>query len=459
MTTYIDTVIIGGGQAGLAVSYYLTQQRRPHVVLEQAAQAGDAWRNHRWDSFTLNTPNWQSSLPGLANESRSPDGFLSLDEIVTYFENYVEAFHLPVQYNVHVESVVLQSSGRRYVIGTNVCRFEADNVVVATGLYQKPKFPKFSANFPKTIRQLHSDEYRNPESLPEGAVLVVGSGQSGAQIAEELYQAGRKIYLSVSRAGRVPRRYRGKDANWWHDRIGDYDRTVDQLPSAQEKFASKPMISGKDGGHTLNLHQFVRDGVILLARVQDVKDGKVILAQDLHENLTRADKVEADLVKSVDEFVANNDIEAPEEVLPILHDGFEVEQLSELDLDIAEISAVIWATGYSFDFSMVQLPIFDGDGYPVQKCGITDYPGLYFVGLPWLHNAKSGLLFGVGQDAAHIASAIDREPCPRPQLCFVETDSSTRKQPGVHRKRRPRANDTQRLREVDKRANQKLIPN
>src|SRR5215813_13366849 len=395
MSTHIETVIIGGGQAGLAVSYYLSRRHRPHVVLEQAAQAGNAWRNHRWDSFTLNTPNWQSSLPGLAIENGRPDGFLSREEIVTYFDDYVETFHLPVRYNVHVESVVPRLSGRGYVIDTNTGRLESDNVVVATGLYQKPKFPKISEKFPKEITQLHSDEYHNPQSLPEGAVLVVGSGQSGAQIAEELYQAGRKVYLSVSRAGRVPRRYRGKDANWWHDRIGDYVRTVDQLPSAQEKFASKPMISGKDGGHTLNLHEFVRNGVTLLGRVLDVQAGNVILAQDLHENLARADKFEAEFVKNIDEYVAKNDRKEPEEILPVLRNGFDVEQLSEVDLKAAGINTVIWATGYSFDFSMVQLPVFDDDGYPAQRRGITDCPGLYFVGLPWLHDAKSGLLFGV----------------------------------------------------------------
>jgi putative flavoprotein involved in K+ transport len=257
------------------------------------------------------------------------------------------------------------------------------------------------------IKQIHSDEYHNPQSLPAGAVLVVGSAQSGAQIAEELYQSGRKVYLSVSRAGRVPRRYRGKDANWSHQRMGDYDRTVDQLPSPKAKFESKPMISGTNGGHTLNLHQFARDGVTLLGRIQGMKDGRVALMQDLKENLARADKFEDDFAKAVDEFIAKNGLDAPEEVLPRLRDGYNVEQLSELDLEKANINTVIWATGYSFDFSMVKLPIFDSDGYPIQKRGITDYPGLYFVGLPWLHSAKSGLLFGVAQDAAHIASAIN----------------------------------------------------
>jgi putative flavoprotein involved in K+ transport len=409
MSTHIETVIIGGGQAGFAVSYYLTQQDRPHLVLEQAAQAANAWRNHRWTSFTLNTPNWQSWLPGAEIPGDNPDGFLTRDEIIAYFEKYAERFHLPVRYGVRVESVAQKKSGNGYVVETSIGSFEAHNVVVATGLYQKPKLPAFSGDFPPDIKQIHSDEYRNPESLPGGAVLVVGTGQSGAQIAEELYQSGRKVYMSVSRAGRVPRRYRGKDANWWHDRMGDYERTVDQLPSPQAKFASKPQISGKDGGHTLNLHQFARDGVTLLGRIEGVAAGTVMLTPDLKENLARADKFEADFANKIDEFIAKNGIDAPEEVLPQLRDGYDTEEAGELNLKDANITTVIWATGYSFDFRMVRLPVFDGDGFPIQKRGITDYPGLYFVGLPWLHNAKSGILFGVAQDAAHIASAINAE--------------------------------------------------
>jgi putative flavoprotein involved in K+ transport len=409
MNTYVDTVIIGGGQAGLAVSYYLSRQDRPHIVLEQAAQAGNAWRNHRWDSFTLNTPNWQSSLPGAEAPGSHPDGFLSRAEIVAYFESYVDRFDLPVRYGVKVESVMLNACGRGYVVKTNAGRFEAENVVVATGLYQKPKMPAVSVSLPTGIKQIHSDEYRNPQQLPAGAVLVVGSGQSGAQIAEELYQSGRQVYLSVSRAGRVPRRYRGKDANWWQDQMGTYNRTVDQLPSPKAKFASKPQISGKDGGHTLNLHQFVRDGVTLLGRLEGASDDRILLAPDLMENLARTDKFESDFARSIDEFIAQKGIAAPVETLPTLRDGYSVELIRELNLRDANITAVIWATGYSFDFSMVRLPVFDDDGYPTQEGGVTKYPGLYFVGLPWLRNAKSGLLFGVGEDAAHIASVIERE--------------------------------------------------
>jgi putative flavoprotein involved in K+ transport len=276
-------------------------------------------------------------------------------------------------------------------------------------LYQKPKAPALCASLPPEIKQLHSDEYRNPQRLPAGSVLVVGSGQSGAQIAEELYQGGRKVYLSVSRAGRVPRRYRGKDANWWQAQMGTYNRTVDQLPSPQAKFASKPQISGKDGGHTLNLHQFAHDGVTLLGRVESASSGRIFFAPDLKNNLGRADKFEFDFAKSVDEFIEQNGIDAPAEVLPLLRDGYNVKQIRDLNLHDANITSVIWATGYNFDFSMVRLPILDSDGYPIQKRGVTDYPGLYFVGLPWLHNAKSGLFFGLAEDAAHLASAIAGE--------------------------------------------------
>src|SRR6516164_8923966 len=313
MSLHIETVIIGGGQAGLAVSYYLSQQDRPHIVLEQAAQAGNAWRNHRWDSFTLNTPNWQSCLPGAKIPGEDADGFLLRGEIVAYFEEYVERFHLPVSYGVRVEGVLPKLSGRGYVVETSAGRFEADNVVIATGLYQKPKLPSLGADFPQEVKQVHSDKYRNPQSLPEGSVLVVGSGQSGAQIAEELYQSGRKVYLSVSRAGRVPLRYRGKDANWWHDRMGDYERTVDQLKSPREKFGGKPHISGTKGGHTLNLHQFARDGVTLLGRVTELKDNSILLAHDLYKNLAAADQFESNLTARIDSFIHRQRLTFPKE--------------------------------------------------------------------------------------------------------------------------------------------------
>ena len=292
------------------------------------------------------------------------------------------------------------------MVKTSAGELEARNVVIATGLYQFPSIPSFSAHLPPSIKQIHSDHYHNPQSLPPGSVLVVGSAQSGAQIAEELNQAGRSVYLSTSSAGRVPRRYRGRDANLWQHEMGTYLRTVDQLPSPKAKFASKPHLSGKDGGHTINLHQFARDGIVLLGRAQGVHGQRLILAPDLKENLAKADRLEADFAKRVDEYIEANHIDAPLETLPALRDGYDSPDPTELDLKAANITTVIWATGYKFDFSLVHFPVLDEDGYPIQKRGVSAMPGLYFVGLPWLHNAKSGLIFGLAEDAAHIASRI-----------------------------------------------------
>jgi len=404
MTENVGTVIVGGGQAGLAVSYYLTQHGRDHVILEGASRAAEAWRNHRWDSFTLVTPNWLTRMPGAEYQGADPDGFLPRDEIIAYFEEYIERFKLPVRYGVRVTSVEPKEAG--YLLHAGEAQVEAANVVMATGLFQQPRIPHFGANLPAEIQQLHSSEYRNPGALPPGAVLVVGSAQSGSQIAEELYQSGRKVFMSVSRAGRGPRRYRGKDITWWLDKIGFFDMTVDKLPSPKAKFSSSIQASGARGGHTINLHQFARDGVVLLGRVQGVEAGKIVLAPDLLENLARADKFEADLLKRIDDYIKEAALDVPPSSLPELRDGYEAEVIRMLDLKLAGVTNVIWATGYRFDFGLVNLPVVDEDGYPIQKRGITGYPGLYFVGLPWLHTLNSGLLSGVGDDAAYIVSDI-----------------------------------------------------
>jgi putative flavoprotein involved in K+ transport len=419
MTNIVNTAVVGGGQAGLAVSHYLRRLSVHHVVLEQADRSGEAWRNHRWDSFTLNTPRWQSRLPGVRHGQDDPDGFMPKNEVVAHFEAL--ARNLPVRYRARVAAIERDSNSGNYVVEIDGGeRMVARNVVVATGLYQTPKIPALSRAFPPGIKQLHSDSYRNPEQLLPGAVLVVGSAQSGAQIAEELYESGRKVFLAVGRAGRTPRRYRGKDANWWFARLGHYDRTVDELPSPRAKFGGKPHISGTKGGHTINLHQFARDGVVLLGRLRDVKDGIVQLAGDLHDNLAAADRAETEFVKAVDGHVAATGMKVPEETLPALGDGFTQPILTALDLKANEISNVIWATGYSFDFSMVKLPLVDGDGFPIQTRGVTAYPGLFFVGLPWLHTAKSGLIYGVGKDASFVADRIAERCTPRDEALAAE---------------------------------------
>ncbi|HET6446989.1 MAG TPA: NAD(P)/FAD-dependent oxidoreductase [candidate division Zixibacteria bacterium] len=404
MSETMETVIVGGGQAGLAVSYLLTQQGRQNIILEKADKAAEAWRNHRWDSFTFVTTNWTNQLPGAEYTGPDPEGFLPLKDIISYFEDYIERYNLPVRYNT--EALSVEKSDGSFTVKTSGATYEAANVVIATGLHQRPRIPSFSAKIAKGIQQIHSSEYRNPETLPPGAVLVVGSAQSGSQIAEELYKSGRKVYLCVGSAGRIPRRYRGKDIGRWMVKLGLFEQTADTLPSPKARFGGSAHISGTKGGHTINLHQFARDGVTLLGRIIDGEGSTIELAPDLKENLAKTDEFEARLVGAIDAYIEKNGLDMPEGTLPSLRDGYEVDEKLSLDLKTAGVSSIVWATGYKFDFNMVKLPVADEYGYPVQNQGRTAYPGLYFVGLPWLTTIKSGLLYGVGGDAALIVKDI-----------------------------------------------------
>jgi putative flavoprotein involved in K+ transport len=406
MLERIDTLIVGGGQAGLATSYYLAQYGREHLVLERAAQPANPWRNERWDSFTLVTPNWTLQMPGAEHGGPDRDGFMPRDELVTYFEQYVQRFQLPVQYDTGVDSVEPLDGGG-YCVQTPGRAFEADNVVIATGHAQSPRIPAFASGLSPDVTQLHTGAYRNPGSLPPGAVLVAGSAQSGCQIAEELYQSGRQVFLSTGGASRVPRRYRGKDAFEWLYLTGFFEMTPDKLPMPRERFAP-PHVSGKNGGHTLSLHQFARDGVTLLGHVRGAADHTVSIAPDLHENLAKADGFEARITGMADQYVHANGLDSPAEELPRLRDGFDQPILEQLDLADTGIGTVIWATGYTFDFGLVKLPVFDDRGFPLQTRGVAGYPGLYFVGMMWMPSLKTGILIGVNEAALHVAENIVR---------------------------------------------------
>ncbi len=423
MSESIDTVIVGGGQAGLAVSYCLTRQGRAHVVLERSSRTANAWRNQRWDSFTFVTPNWMTRLPGIDDLKGNPDGFMSRAEIISFFEQYAERFKLPVRYGMEVTAVNRDASSGHYLVDTNHGTFQSTNVVVATGLFQRPKIPAAGAELSTGIEQLHSSEYRSPQGLPIGAVLVVGSGQSGCQIAEELYQSGRKVYLSIGSTGRVPRRYRGKDIFFWLEELGAMRRTVGQLKSPRDKFRSNPHVSGGKGGHTLNLHQFAREGVVLLGHLIGAAKTKVAFAPDVKESLAKTDRYEADFLKTIDDHIIKHGLEAPAGTLVPLRDGYDAEVIRELDLIEVNVQSVIWASGYTFDFRFVDLPVLDADGYPIQDRGVTRYPGLYFAGLPWMHSAKSGLLFGVGEDAAFIAAHLATQGRPTGLMADLEERS------------------------------------
>jgi putative flavoprotein involved in K+ transport len=403
---HIETVIVGGGQAGLSVSYYLQAQRREHIILEKAARPAHVWTEERWDSFTIVTPNWAMRIPGAEYNGNDPGGYMPREQVGQFFDQYVRTFNLPIRYGVCVTAVEQSPGGKGFRVTTDQGVYQADNVVMANGLFQRPKIPAYAVEIPAGITQLHSSQYRNPEALPPGAVLVAGSGQSGCQIAEELYQSGRKVYLSLGSAGRAPRRYRGLDIFECLLKIGFFDRTTDKLPSPRARFASNPQVSGKNGGHTLNVHQFARDGVQLLGRVAGAQAGRINLAPGLHENLARVDKFETDLLKLIDEQILKNGLDLPEETVPQLRDGYETQELAELDLKAAGINTVLWSAGYAFDFSMVKPALMDSDGYPIQQRGVTENPGLYFIGLPWLYKYKSGLLVGVGEDAEYVAGRI-----------------------------------------------------
>jgi len=403
----IETVIVGAGQAGLATSYHLKQLGHEHVVFEAADIPAHVWRDDRWDSFTFVLPNWTFQLPGAHYDGDNPDGFLPKDEIIAYFGRYVEKHALPVRFNTSVLDVTPMDGGG-YQVRTEAGTYQARNVVIATGSFQKPKIPPFSADIPKNILQLHSGHYCNLKQLPEGAVLVVGSGQSGMQIAEELYQGGRAVYLAAGFTPRVPRRYRGRDIIAWLTEIGFMSMPVEKLPSPKARMVGNPHLSGKDGGHSLSLHQFARDGVKLLGHIAGAQDGKVMFKPDLKETLAKMDKSEKDIVAMVDKYIEANGIAAVQETLPELQDGYAVEAVTELDLKAENINTIIWAMGYTCDYGFVKLPITDEDGFPITQQGVTQYPGLYFVGTNWLSRRSSVTLFGMNQDVEHVVTEMTK---------------------------------------------------
>ncbi|MFN2302338.1 MAG: flavin-containing monooxygenase, partial [Anaerolineales bacterium] len=350
------------------------------------------------------TPNWMTHLPGSEYQGKNPDGFMTRKEIVSFFSDYIKSFNPPIRYGIEVTAIKPHELG--YLVETNQGNYVASNVVIAVGLFQKPSIPACAKHISPKINQIHSSEYHNPQSLPPGAVLVVGSAQSGSQIAEEINQDGRKVYLSVSSAGRFPRRYRGEDAATWMEKLGYFKRKVNELDSPKEKFAASAHSSGKNGGHTINLHQFYRDGITLLGHILSGEGTRLNIAQDLHENLAMADQFEQDFVDEIDQYIQENRLDNPPEELPHLLDGYDCPECHELDLEQAGITTIIWATGYKFDFSWIHIPAFDADGYPIQWRGVSDYDGLYFISLPFLYTGISGVIAGVGADAQYIASKI-----------------------------------------------------
>jgi putative flavoprotein involved in K+ transport len=412
----VHTLVIGGGQAGLATSYWLTQAGVEHLVLERQTRLGGSWPE-RWDSFCLVAPNYTLLLPGMPYDGPDPDGFMPRDEVVRYVQDYGARVAAPVRLGSEVRRLTLANDG--FEAQTNAATFTARNVVLATGPYQKPRVPAASRDLPSHVQQLHSHHYRRPAQLAEGGVLVVGTGQSGTQIAEELQQAGRAVHLAVSSCPGVPRRYRGRDVIWWllqtflhGDEVGVHFPTVDELPSPAARFGCFPHLSGKDGGHEISLRRLARQGVRLYGRLESAIGRRVRFSDDLPERLAAVDKpFEEEFRPMFDAYIAAAGIEAPADDRPPA-DDFVPASRSELDLDAAGIGTVIWATGYQLDFGWVDLPVLDEWGYPRHTRGVTVQPGLYAVGLPWLHSEPSSVFAGVGADARHVVQHLAARATP-----------------------------------------------
>ncbi len=405
----VTVAVIGGGQAGLSASWFLKERGIDHVVIERH-RVGHQWREHRWDSFCLVTPNWQCRLPGHPYEGDDPDGFMNKEQLLAYIESYAALVNPPLLEGVTVQRLSL-GQDRRFLIDTTAGGIGAAHVVVATGPYHLPTIPPLAADLPSRWMSIHSSEYRRPSQLPPGEVLVVGSGQSGCQIAEDLHLAGRKVHLAVGGAPRVARRYRGRDVVAWLEQMGYYKTTVEshRLREGAQRSVNH-YVTGRDGGHDIDLRAFATEGMQLYGRLKALENGVLHFADDLAERLDYADSVSESIKDSIDAFIEAAGIDAPTEAryTPVWTPP---PGARALDSERSGISAVIWATGFRRDYSWIDLPeaseaLFDSFGNVRHSRGATAISGLYFLGLPWLYTWGSGRLSGVGADAEHICSLI-----------------------------------------------------
>jgi putative flavoprotein involved in K+ transport len=338
---------------------------------------------------------------------------MARDEIVAYVEGFAASFGPPLRLGSRVTAVRARADGG-YLVETDGGSYQAANVIVAAGYFHQPRLPAWVGSLPAGVTTLHTSQYQKPQSLPDGAVLVAGCGQSGAQIAEELVESGRRVFVAVGQAGWAPRRYRGRDIMRWAVELGMFDTPLDKMPSPEVRFAANPQISGKGGGRTVHHHTLAGQGAILMGRLLDYREGRLQFGQDLHQSLTASDEFADMFLSGIDKYVNGSGRAAPPaEEQPPRH-GYRQEPPAELELEAEGINTIIWATGYRWDFSWVELPVFNERGYPIQQQGATDLAGLYFLGLNWLHTNGSSLFYGVGKDAAHIAAHLTaRERAPK----------------------------------------------
>ena len=386
------------------MSYCLTQRNVDHIIFERHCIAY-SWQEKRWDSFCLVTPNWQCQLPGYPYQGPEPDGFMGKADIVNYVRAYAQSFDAPVREGVEVIRV-RPGQDSCFEVMTSIGDYTADQVVIATGGYHTPRIPRLAERLPGTITQIHSSVYRQPDQLPPGGILVVGTGQSGCQIAEDLHLSGRQVHLSVGSAPRSPRRYRGKDVVDWLDQMGYYDISINDHPEKETiRHRTNHYLTGRDGGREIDLRKFATEGMQLYGRLQDIEGDRLLFKDDLTHNLDAADAVAESIKRTINQFIAKNGLEAPE-AAPYQPLWEPTEFISEIDCATANIRSVIWSTGFEADFRWVEVPVFDGKGYPSHDRGVTPVKGFYFLGLPWLYTWGSGRFSGVARDALYLADQI-----------------------------------------------------
>ena len=401
MTKKTNTVIVGGGQAGIAMSAHLRDCGIDHLVIEKERIA-ERWRSARWDSLVMNGPAWHDRFPAMTFGACHPDSFPGKEAVVTYFENFAKKINAPIHCGEEVTNVT-QMRGGGFIVESNRGLTMAQNIVAATGPFQTPVIPPIIVN--DYIYQIHSSDYRNPEQLDDGAVLVVGAGSSGSQIADELLRAGRTVYLSIGPHDRPPRSYRGKDFVWWLGTLGKWQMKTPPIGKDHVTIA----VSGAYGGKTVDFREFASRGMVLLGMSEAYENGVITIAGDLEQNIADGDAYYLGLLAEADEYIQANDLDFPaeEEAKIIMPDpDCLAKPIRQLELEKAGIRTVLWATGYQQDFSWLKADVFDDQNQPIHKKGVTNVNGVYFLGLPWLTMRGSSFIWGVWEDAKYLASYI-----------------------------------------------------
>jgi putative flavoprotein involved in K+ transport len=410
----LDVIVVGAGHAGLSISYHLKKHNVNHIVFEKG-KIGDSWHNQRWDSFKLNTPNKWNLLPGQESIFSDSEGLCSASEFVAFLEGYSAKFQLPVVENCEVISVESIPESKEFSVSVSengsTKNYRCSQVVVASGAQNKKNIPLFARNLSSEIFQLHSSEYRNVSSLPDGAVLVVGSAQSGIQIAEDLISEGRKVFISTSQVGRVPRRYRGKDIVDWLIITGFYDQFASDVADKQILTMKQPQISTVGvRGHSSSLQALAKNGAVILGKIENANALTVFLKPDAAANVKFADESSMKVKEMINQYIQKTQLYAPppEEDLGDAPDEKAdcVSAVTSLNLIENNITTIIWTTGFVGDYSYLKLPVFNDNGMPRHHNGISDINGLYFLGMPWLRKRKSGIILGIEEDAKFIAKLI-----------------------------------------------------